>query len=138
VSIGNLSEEAAIKNSDFKRTTVRVNVNTKLKEWFRTGANVASTFTDSNQAVDGAAYNSFNNLFVLFAYMGPIYPVLSHDSTTGEVILDAIGNPVYSQIRGSGASNGRNVVYETLNNENRDKSLSFNGRTFRINTIKRF
>jgi hypothetical protein len=34
--------------------------------------------------------------------MGPIYPVLSHDSTTGEVILDAIG-PVYSQIRGSGA-----------------------------------
>jgi hypothetical protein len=30
VSIGNLSEEAAIKNSDFKRTTVRVNVNTKL------------------------------------------------------------------------------------------------------------
>jgi hypothetical protein len=29
---------------------------------------------------------------------------------------------VYSQIRGSGASNGRNVVYETLNNENRDKS----------------
>jgi hypothetical protein len=24
------------------------------------------------------------------SYMGPIYPVLSHDSTTGEVILDAI------------------------------------------------
>jgi hypothetical protein len=137
VSIGNLSEEAAIKNSDFKRTTVRVNVNTKLKEWFRTGANVASTFTDSNQAVDGAA-NTFNNPFRTIRYMGPIYPVLSHDSTTGEVILDAIGNPVYSQIRGSGASNGRNVVYETLNNENRDKSLSFNGRTFRINTIKRF
>jgi hypothetical protein len=32
--------KAAIKNSDFKRTTVRVNVNTKLKEWFRTGANI--------------------------------------------------------------------------------------------------
>jgi hypothetical protein len=70
--------------------------------------------------------------------MGPIYPVLSHDSTTGEVILDAIGNPVYSQIRGSGASNGRNVVYETLNNENRDKSLSLMVVLFRINTIKRF
>jgi hypothetical protein len=85
VSIGNLSEEAAIKNSDFKRTTVRVNVNTKLKEWFRTGANVASTFTDSNQAVDGAANtNSFNNPFRTIRYMGPIYPVLSHDSTTGE------------------------------------------------------
>jgi hypothetical protein len=69
--------------------------------------------------------------------MGPIYPVLSHDSTTGEVILDAIGNPVYSQIRGSG-SNGRNVVYETLNNENRDKSLSLMVVLFRINTIKRF
>jgi hypothetical protein len=68
VSIGNLSEEAAIKNSDFKRTTVRVNVNTKLKEWFRTGANVASTFTDSNQAVDGAANTIVSIiLFVLFA-----------------------------------------------------------------------
>lgn len=131
VSIGNLSEEASILNSDFKRTTARVNVNTKLKEWFKTGANVATTYTNSNQAVDGVANtSSFNNPFRTIRYMGPIYPVLSHNSTTGAVILDATGNPVYSQLRGSGASNGRNVVYETLNNENRDKSLSFNGRTY--------
>ncbi|SDW66308.1 SusC/RagA family TonB-linked outer membrane protein [Flavobacterium degerlachei] len=131
VSIGNLSEEASIQNSDFKRTTARLNVNTKLKEWFKTGANVATTFTDSNQAVDGVANtSSFNNPFRTIRYMGPIYPVLSHDATTGAVILDATGNPVYSALRGSGASNGRNVVYETLNNENKDKSLSFNGRTY--------
>ncbi|MEZ7497374.1 TonB-dependent receptor [Flavobacterium sp. Arc3] len=131
VSIGNLSEEAAIKNSDFKRTTARINVNTKLKEWFKTGANIATTYTDSNQAVDGVDNtSSFNNPFRTIRYMGPIYPVLSHDATTGAVILDATGNPVYSQLRGSGASNGRNVVYETLNNENKDKNLSFNGRTY--------
>jgi len=131
VSIGNLSEEASIVNSDFKRTTARLNVNTKLKEWFKTGANIATTYTDSNQAVDGVDNtSSFNNPFRTIRYMGPIYPVLSHDATTGAVILDAIGNPVYSQLRGSGASNGRNVVYETLNNENKDKSLSFNGRTY--------
>ncbi|MGO4821927.1 MULTISPECIES: SusC/RagA family TonB-linked outer membrane protein [unclassified Flavobacterium] len=130
VSIGNLSEEASIQNSDFKRTTARVNVNTKLKEWFKTGANVATTFTDSNQAVDGVANtSSFNNPFRTIRYMGPIYPVLNH-TATGEVVVDANGNPVYSQLRGSGASNGRNVVYETLNNENKDKSLSFNGRTY--------
>jgi hypothetical protein len=74
VSIGNLSEEAA-KNSDFKRTTVRVNVNTKLKEWFRTGANVASTFTDSNQAVDGAA-NTNNNPFSYYSLHGSNLPCL--------------------------------------------------------------
>lgn len=131
VSIGNLSEEASIKNSDFKRTTARVNVNTKLKEWFKTGANISTTYTNSNQAVDGVENtSSFNNPFRTIRYMGPIYPVLSHDATTGAVTLDALGNPVYSQLRGSGASNGRNVVYETLNNENKDKSLAFNGRTY--------
>ena len=130
VSLGDLSEEGAIKNSDFKRTTARLNVNTKLKEWFKTGLNLTGIYTNSNQAVDGANNtSSFNNPFRTNRYMGPIYPVFEHDAT-GAVVLDAIGQPVYSQIRGSGASNGRNVVYETLNNIDRNKALTVNARTY--------
>ncbi|UQD56058.1 TonB-dependent receptor [Flavobacterium sp. K5-23] len=131
VSLGNLNEEGAILNSDFQRTTARLNVNTKLNESFKTGVNLAATFTDSNQAVDGAANStSFNNPFRTIRYMGPIYPVFSHNPTTGAILLNANGTPRYSDLRGSSASNGRNVIYETLNNENRDKGLAVNGRTY--------
>ena len=130
VSLGDLSEEASIKNSDYKRTTARLNVNTKLSDWFKTGVNLNGVYSKSNQAVDGVDNtSSFNNPFRTIRYMGPIYPVLSHDAT-GAVILDGAGNPVYSQARGSGASNGRNVVYETLNNQDRNKSLTINARGF--------
>jgi TonB-linked SusC/RagA family outer membrane protein len=129
-SLSNLNEEGNIVGSDFKRTTARLNVNTKYKEWFKTGLNLTGIITDSNQAVDGVANTtSFNNPFRTIRYMGPIYPVLEH-SSNGDVVYDGAGNPVYSQIRGSGASNGRNVVYETKNNIDRDQGLAINARTY--------
>jgi TonB-linked SusC/RagA family outer membrane protein len=129
-SLSNLNEEGSIKGSDFKRTTARVNVNTKFKEWFKTGVNLSGILTDSNLAVDGVDNStSFNNPFRTIRYMGPIYPVLDHQAN-GDVVLDGAGNPVYSTVRGSGASNGRNVVYETLNNVDEDKGMTINARTY--------
>lgn len=138
-SLGNLKEEGYIKGSDFERTTGRLNVNTNPKEWFKTGINLSGTLTKSNLAVDGVDNtSSFNNPFRTIRYMGPIYPVFDH-TANGDYLLNATGNQVYSTIRGSGASNGRNVVYETLNNTDIQKGLALSARTyFEIKFLKDF
>lgn len=61
--------------------------------------------------------------------MGPIYPVFDHDSN-GDYVLGVNGDRVYSTVRGTGASNGRNVVYETLNDTDVVKGLALSARTF--------
>ena len=138
-SLGHLKEEGYIQKSDFERTTGRLNLNTSLKEWFKTGINLSGTVTNSNLAVNGVDNtSSFNNVFRTVRYMGPIYPVYDH-TENGDYELDGAGNKIYSTARGSGASNGRNIVYETLNNVDNEKGLALSGRTyFEISFLKDF
>lgn len=129
-SLGYLDEEGYIQKSGFERTTGRLNLNTSLKEWFKTGANISGTLTNSKLGTDGVeSTSSFKNPFRTIRTMGPIYPVFDH-TTNGDYVLDANGDRVYSTVRGSGASNGRNVVYETLNDTDVLKGLALSARTF--------
>jgi TonB-linked SusC/RagA family outer membrane protein len=140
VSFGNMKEEGYIKASDYDRTTGRLNINTNLREWLKTGMNLSGTLTKSNLAVNGADNSSsFNNSFRTIRYMGPIYPVFDH-AANGDYLLDPItGNQVYSTFRGSGASSGRNVVYETLNNTDVEKGTAVSARTYiEIKFLKNF
>ncbi|KFF18771.1 SusC/RagA family TonB-linked outer membrane protein [Flavobacterium hydatis] len=138
-SLGHLNEEGYVRNSGFERTTGRLNLNTSLNDWFKTGLNLSGTLTNSKLGTDGVANtNSFNNPFRTIRYMGPIYPVFDH-TANGDYVLDDNGDKVYSTLRGSGASNGRNVVYETLNNTDVKKGLALSGRTFfEISFLKDF
>ncbi|MDP5201320.1 TonB-dependent receptor [Flavobacterium sp. DG2-3] len=129
-SLGYLDEEGYIQKSGFERTTGRLNLNTSLKEWFKTGVNISGTLTNSKLGTDGVENtSSFKNPFRTIRTMGPIYPVFDHASN-GDYVLDVNGNRVYSTVRGSGASNGRNVVYETLNDTDVVKGLALSARTF--------
>ncbi|WP_289665415.1 SusC/RagA family TonB-linked outer membrane protein [Flavobacterium panacagri] len=129
-SIGYVNEEGYMRKSDYERIAARLNLNTSLKEWFKTGINLSGTTTDSNLAVNGVDNtSSFNNPFRSIRYMGPIYPVYDHTST-GDYVYDALGNKVYSTVRGSGASNGRNIVYETLNNTDNTKGTALSARAY--------
>ncbi|WP_099711136.1 SusC/RagA family TonB-linked outer membrane protein [Flavobacterium sp. 9] len=138
-SLGHLNEEGYIRNTGFERTTGRLNLNTSLNNWFKTGVNISGTLTNSKLGTDGVANtNSFNNPFRTIRYMGPIYPVFDH-TENGDYVLDDNGERVYSTLRGSGASNGRNIVYETLNNTDVKKGLALSGRTFfEISFLKDF
>ncbi|RKR09153.1 TonB-linked SusC/RagA family outer membrane protein [Flavobacterium sp. 90] len=138
-SLGHLNEEGYIRNTGFERTTGRLNLNTSLNNWFRTGINMSGTLTNSKLGTDGVANtNSFNNPFRTTRYMGPIYPVFDH-TENGDYVLDDNGEKVYSTLRGSGASSGRNIVYETLNNTDVKKGLALSGRTFfEISFLKDF
>ncbi|WP_264537358.1 SusC/RagA family TonB-linked outer membrane protein [Flavobacterium sp. N1736] len=138
-SLGYLNEEGYIQKSGFERTTGRLNLNTSLNNWFKTGINISGTLTNTNLAVDGVNDSSaFSNVFRTIRYMGPIFPVFDH-AQNGDYVLDANGDKVYSTTRASGASSGRNIVYETLNNTDNEKGLALSARTyFEISFLRDF
>lgn len=130
-SIGYLNEEGYIVNSDFERVSARINVNSKLKKWFKTGINLSGTSSISNQAAD-ASSTGYVNPFYTTRAIAPIYPVHQHDLTTGAYILDDNGDRIYDigDYRVGGGGSGRNVIQETMLNVDQDKIFSFSGRTY--------
>lgn len=137
VSLGYLEDEGYIINSDFERVTARININSQLKDWFKTGLNLSGSTSVSNQAVDGAASsNSFVNPFRTTRVMGPIYPVFQHDPVSGAFILDSNGKRIFDagdrpgQTRAAGGSPGRHPIQENLLNVDKDDNFSVNARTY--------
>ena len=78
LSLGYLSDKGFLIRSDYERFNGRLNVNSQLKPWFRTGANLSLAVTKSNQA-DADGNTSFVNPFFFSRNMGPIYPVYAYD-----------------------------------------------------------
>ena len=137
VSLNYLKDEGFIKKSDYERVTGRVNINTQVRSWFKTGLNISGILVKSNlaSATDDNT-SSFINPFVFARGIGPIYPVHAYDAL-GKPILTPTGEHYYdygihpgSINRPQSASPGRNVIYETLLNTNNTKRNSLIGRTY--------
>ncbi len=130
-SIGYLKEDGYILNSDFRRITARINVNSELASWVKTGLNLSATDTESNQAAD-AGSSSYVNPFRTTRYIGPIYSIHQHDPVTGDYILDKNGQKVYDlgDNRVGGGGSGRNVIQETLLNKDQDKVFTVSSRAY--------
>ena len=135
-SLSYLDQKANVINSDFERITARINLNSKIKDWVKTGLNLTGATSTSNQAVDGAANsNAFVNPFRFSRVIGPIYPVYLHDSETGAFILDDAGNRIFdtgdiNEIRPAGASPGRHAIQENLLNVDKDDRFAVNARAY--------
>ena len=123
-SVNYLKEDGYILKSDFERFTGRINVNTKVTDWLKTGINLSATMSDGNNARTGGG-SSFVNPFFAARNVGPIYPVYAQNMQTGGYILDSDGNRIFDSgdltqfglpNRGSGSFPGRHVVQETLLN----------------------
>ncbi|MDI9364028.1 MAG: SusC/RagA family TonB-linked outer membrane protein [Flavobacterium sp.] len=86
-----LNEEGTAKYSGYKRYNFRATVNTKATSWLKTGLN----FDGSSDQRDGlfAGGTATSNPFYYSRYMGPIYPVYQHNTTNGDIVKDANGNP---------------------------------------------
>jgi TonB-linked SusC/RagA family outer membrane protein len=139
VSLGYLKDNGYILKSDFKRFNGRINVNSEVRPWLKTGLNISGSFSDGNLASDNSTDNntSFINAFATARGMGPIYPVHAFDATgnpimnplTGEQWFDYGGHPG-AVLRPQGASPGRHVGYETMLNENTSKRNLLSGRSY--------
>ncbi|MGB4397973.1 MAG: TonB-dependent receptor [Daejeonella sp.] len=138
VSLGYLDDKGFIQKSDFNRFNARINVNSQVKSWLKTGLNLAGNLSDGNLAQDASTGNaaSFINIFQFARGIGPIYPVRAYDAA-GNPINEPTGAQFYdygvhpsSVNRPGGASPGRNVVYETLLNDVINKRVAANARTY--------
>lgn len=144
VGLNYIKDEGFIIKSDFERVSARVNINTNVTQWFRTGINMNGAMVKSNLGA-GTGDNTFINPFVFARGIGPIYPVHAYDNT-GQPVLDQDGKQYYdygmhpgSVNRPSGASPGRHIVYETMLNTNFDRRQVMSGRTYaEISFLKNF
>lgn len=92
VSLNYLDEQGWALNSDFETIRARVNLNTEVRDWFRTGINVNA---NTNKYSNNSFGTGIVNPFYFARSMGPIYPVHVHDPVTGQYILDDQGNRIY-------------------------------------------
>jgi TonB-linked SusC/RagA family outer membrane protein len=145
ISFNYLKDEGFVMKSDYERISTRINLNTQLKNWLRSGINLSGVFVTSNQASAGDDNtSSIINPFVFARGIGPIYPVHAY-TTNGTPVLDIKGAQVYDYGVHAGAVNrpqgafpGRHVIYETELNKNLDTRNSLIGRTFLEGTIAKY
>ena len=127
LSLSYLGDKGFLIRSDYERYSGRLNINSQLKPWFKTGANLSATVIKSNQAdVPADGGTTFVNPFFFSRNMGPIYPVYALDpANPGGFLLDANGERRfdYGNLNALGLPirpqfGGRHAVAETLLNQN--------------------
>ncbi|MBC7569169.1 MAG: SusC/RagA family TonB-linked outer membrane protein [Spirosoma sp.] len=127
LSLSYLNDKGFLIRSDYERYTGRLNINTQMKPWFKTGANLSATFIKSNQAdVPAAGGTTFVNPFFFSRGIGPIYPVYAYDpNNPGQFLTLPNGDRQYDfgnlsalNLPNRPQYGGRHAVAETQLNQN--------------------
>lgn len=137
LSFSYLNDKGFLIRSDYDRYTARMNVNSQVKPWFKTGVNLTATVTKSNQA-DADGNTTFVNPFFFSRNMGPIYPVYAYDpANPTQVLLKENGQPRYDygNLTALGLPSrpqfgGRHAIAETQLNQNFFRRNVLGGRTY--------
>lgn len=123
ISLSYLKDLGYQIKSDYERYTARINYNTQINSWLKTGGNLSTTITESRQsAADGGT--SFVNPFFFSRGMGPIFPVYAFDPANPGSFLLRDGERFYDygNMSALGLPNrpqygGRHAIAETKLNE---------------------
>lgn len=98
LSGGYTAQDGIIMDTDFKRYTLRANIENKATKWLTIGTNISATRTESNQAEDGTIDSNTPVAQIILA--SPIKPIYKEDGTY-ELFTDIEGrreNP-YASIK---------------------------------------
>lgn len=90
VSGGYLDDQGVPIQSDFKRYTGRVKIDTKVNSWLTAGVNTNLAYSTQNYPAQTGS--SYSNVVQWIRTVSSIYPQYLLDPTTGANILDANGN----------------------------------------------
>ena len=148
-SLGYLNEDGYLLNSDFRRFSARLNVDSKVKSWLKVGVNMYGSGSNGKLAADAStgSASAFINPFSFIRGLGPIYPVHAFDPATGEPVIDPVTGKQYFDYglqpgaisRPNGASPGRHVIYETILNPTDNARMLLGGRGYmEVNFLKYF
>ncbi|MDQ0476562.1 SusC/RagA family TonB-linked outer membrane protein [Chryseobacterium sp. MDT2-18] len=132
-SLSYLKEEGYITKSDFERIGLRLNADSQVKSWLKLGTSLNASVSSGNIAVDGVdSSSSFINPYSWTRRMGPIYSPYQHDPVTGERMYGPDGEVLYDAgaMRGPDAASGRNIVWETLLNNNTTNTYNAQGNVY--------
>ena len=89
LSLGYLNEDGILKTTAFQRYTARVNVDTKVTDWFSANLNTNLTHSISNFSdYDGS---STSNVWYSAQFVSPLFPMYVKD-LQGKNVLDENGN----------------------------------------------
>ena len=136
LSVGYLNDKGFVVKSDFERFTGRLSLDSKVKDWLKTGLSITGNMTKSNYTNDDSS-TGYVNPFFFSRTIAPIYPVYAHDQTTGAYILDANGDKIFDYGNSNVAGipqrtgyGGRHVVAETLLHDRLLKRNVISARTY--------
>ena len=124
-----LDMAGSVKTSNFERIGVRLNVESKVKDWLQVGMN--SAFSTSSSSNPNQAGNGYTSNIQWIYNIANIYPLYMRDAN-GNMILDGFGQQQYDY--GDNGTSGQlvNAQRPLFNNENAVGGL-FNNR----NVVKR-
>lgn len=91
-SVGYTKDQGIVKNSQYDRFTTRLNVNSNITSWLKTGISLSGTL--DKQRFFLGSNNAFSNPFMTTRMMGPIYSVYRYDKD-GNRMYEADGTPIY-------------------------------------------
>lgn len=123
-SASNLQEKGYAIESDYKRTTGRLNANFDPTKWLSLGG--SANFTDEKTTGSPSRGLAAANIFAFAKDMGSIYSPFLLDPNTGQIIRDEAGNALWDRGEGNPGLGiqsrptliGRNALEEAiLNNE---------------------
>ncbi len=138
-SFGYLKDNGYLLMTDFQRFNARMNVNTSIKKWLKTGLNLSASNSQGNLATDNStkSNSSFTNAFNFARFMGPIYPVHAFDAQGQPIMNAATGQQWFDYgmhpgavNRPIGAMQGRHLYYETLLNTNLNRRTLVSARGY--------
>lgn len=128
-SVGYLNEKGLLKTTDFERFSGRVNIDTKVTDWFKAGMNANYSRNTSNTAVENSG--GFSNIWSTAQLMAPIFPVYEKDAD-GRTVLDGEGKPVfdYGPNRPAGANSNWNTIATLYDDKYSTSNDNLSGRLF--------
>ncbi|QCX53443.1 SusC/RagA family TonB-linked outer membrane protein [Elizabethkingia sp. JS20170427COW] len=132
-SFGYTKEDGYVIKSDFERLSLRLNLDSQLRNWFKVGTSLTGAAIYSTNSVDGAENNSaYINPYRWTRTMGPIYSPYLHDPNTGQRMYGIDGQPLFDpgNYRGSDAAGGRNVIQELLLNDDITRRYELNANVY--------
>lgn len=150
VSLGFLQDPSYISNSKFDRYSGRSNINAKLYDWLKVGANVAFARTSTSLMATSWGRNPGSNAGNVFRFingLSPIVPVFAYNqdgsyryNTVTGTKNNFIEGSTYSPLGTTGASVGStDILYSMKNDVRQEVADVWNARTYaEISFLKDF
>lgn len=125
-----LDVNGSVRSSNFNRTGLRLNIDSKLKPWLKAG--LRSAYNASEQIYPTQSGGTFASAIQWINSVANIYPIHRRD-TNGNIMLDNFGNKIYDYGANGLALNHQRPLFE---NENALGALSNNqSRVRRYNVL---